>query len=186
MKKTLLSAVLALASVAASASVTGFTTYDANNFAGSKTKTHEVNVGAAMSTVYGTFDLAGVYNQVDTGARDHQAGFEVGYSNGIKLGQFNLTGRAALGRNNFVAGENTQFYSLAGELSVPLTSGAVTGFVGYRHRNYFNVDGVENRYSVGADIAVTKKLDVRVGYAHTTFGGDVKANGVVTAVSYKF
>lgn len=97
--------------------------------------------------------------------------------------------------------------SLAVTGSMKVTD-SVTGFVGAEHiqskqngnvsvaRVYNQVvtDGFKatindktsiNRLTVGADFALTKQLDARVGYART-FADGRQANGLTTAVSYKF
>ena len=188
MKKTLVLAALALASVAASAGVTGTVSYDydrANNGQGLRAQ-HEALVGASYATKLGTVDAGVIARRVNTGVYDDALGFELGYSNGLKLGPVAVTGRAAYGRVNQVAGGNTEYYSLAAEGSMPVASN-VSAFVGYRHRNGLNADtaAATNRFTVGADVALSKQLSVRAGYAFTK-GASVNSNGLTTAVSYKF
>lgn len=184
MKKTLIAAALAISSSLATAA-TGFATYDYNSLNGASGTTQEVGVGVSVGTTVGTFDAVVIGNRYRLGAQDDTLGGEIGYSNGVKLLAGTITGRAALGRKNLRAGENTQYYSLSAEFAAPVTS-AVGAFAGFRHRNAFNGTGsVENRYTVGADISLTKAMSVRAGYAHTVAGGQ-KFNGLVTAVSYKF
>jgi hypothetical protein len=194
MKKTLLALALVATSLAATAGVTGFSTYDydrANQGQGGWQSQHELHVGAAVTTAIGTFDGAGVYRQLVTGVRDDNAGFEVGYGAGIKLGSLGLNGRAAYGQINQVDirtggfSGNSAYYSLGAEASLPVASN-VTAFGGYRFRGDANGDTpIQNRYTVGADIAVNKALTVRAGYAFTKQGG-VNFNGLTTAIAYKF
>jgi len=194
MKKFALATALAIASFTASAGVTVFGTYDYDRAEGGALKTYtEANIGAALETKLGTVDGSVVVGRLNAGAYDDALGFEVGYTNGLKLGNVGLKGRAAYGRLNQVdttgAGGftgNTEYYSLAAEAGLPVSS-TVSGFVGYRHRNGLESDtpSVQNRYSAGVDLTVAKGLAVRVGVAHTRQDGE-KFNGVTTAVSYKF
>lgn len=189
-------ATLALIALATTASAgTAFTTYDfdhANRGQGFDSQ-NEVHVGAAFDTKYGVFDAAVVGRQLSPadGARDNGLGLEVGYSKGIKLGAVTVTGRAALGRVNFVDTNyggfsgNTQYYSLAAEAAMPIATN-VSGFVGYRFRDTFSDTGPsQNRYTVGADFALTKAVSLRAGYAFSKQDG-VTSNGLTTAISYKF
>ncbi len=194
MKKFALAAALAIAATTASAGVTVFGTYDYDNATGGALKTYtEAHVGAALDTKLGTFDASLVGARIKSATKDDALGFEVGYTNGLKLGAVSLKGRAAYGRLNQVdttgAGGftgNTEYYSLAAEASLPLTQ-AITGFVGYRHRNGLEADtpSAQNRFTAGVDVALTQKLAVRVGAAHTRQAGQT-FNGLTTAVSYKF
>lgn len=195
MKKSLIAAALAAASFAASAGVTGFVSYDYDRDL-EKNKPwfsqHETIVGAKLGTSLGTVDGGIVVRQLVTGVRDDNLGFELGYTNGLKLGPVGVTGRVAYGRVNQVDTTgggftgNSEYYSLAAEAALPVTS-TVTAFAGFRHRNGLEADtpAASNRYTVGADVTLTKSLGLRVGYAHTRQAGLI-FNGVTTAVSYKF
>jgi hypothetical protein len=195
MKKLFTLAALALAVSAASAGVTGFTTYDydrANAGQGVWKSQHEAHVGAAVTTKFGTVDAAVVGRQLVTNKRDDNLGFELGYSNGLKLGSLAVTGRAAYGQINQVDTKtggfsgNSEYYSLASEASLPLCASA-TGFVGFRYRHGLNAQtpSVQDRYTVGADVALAKNVSARVGYAFSKQAG-YTMNGLTTAVSYKF
>jgi hypothetical protein len=186
MKKTLLAATL-LAATSAFAGVTGFTSYDydnANDGQGAARYQQEVHVGAALGTKLGTFDGAVVGRRATAGAADDQGGFELGYSNGLKLGAVSVTGRAAYGRLNQVSGGNFEYYSLGAEASLPITS-TVTGFAGYRFRDATGGGNIQNRFTVGADFALTKAIALRAGYAFTKQDG-LNFNGLTTAVAVKF
>lgn len=196
MKKTLALIALAAASFAASAQVTGFVSYDYDRDL-EKNKPwlsqHETIVGAAYGTKLGTFDGGLVVKQVVTGVRDDALGFEVGYTTPrLGLGPVAVAARAALGRVNQidVGGggftSNAGYYSLAAEATMPVVQN-VTAFASIRHRNgtTAGAPAAANRLTVGADLAVSPKVAVRVGYAQTWQAGQ-NLNGVTTAVSYKF
>lgn len=193
MKKTLIAAALALSAAAASAGVTVFGTYDYDRAEGGALKTTtEAHVGAAVDTKLGTFDASVVGARLNAGAYDDALGFELGYTNGFKLGNVGLKGRAAFGRLNQVDtvvggfSGNTKYYSLSAEAGLPVSS-TLAGYVAFRHRNGLEADtpSAQNRYSVGADLTLAKNLAVRVGVNHTRSAGE-KFNGVSTAVSVKF
>jgi opacity protein-like surface antigen len=194
LKKTFATLALLAIATTASAGVTAFTTYDydrANEGQGAWKSQHEAHVGAALGTKFGTVDAAVVGRQLVTNKRDDNLGFELGYSNGLKLGAVGLTGRVAYGQINQVDTKiggfsgNSAYYSLAAEASTPLAS-TVTGFVGYRFRGDANGDTpLQNRFTVGADVALAKNVALRAGYAFTKQNG-VNYNGLTTAVSYKF
>jgi hypothetical protein len=194
MKKLFTLAALALAVSAASAGVTGFTTYDydrANEGQGSWKSQHEAHVGAAVTTKFGTVDAAVVGRQLVTTKRDDNLGFELGYSNGLKLGPVAVAGRVAYGQINQVDTRtggfsgNSAYYSLAAEGSMKVNAD-VSAFAGYRFRGDANGDTpLQNRFTVGADLAVAKNVSARVGYAFTKQAG-VNYNGLTTALSYKF
>jgi len=186
MKKTLLAAAL-LAATSAFAGVTGFTTYDydnANDGQGALRYQQEVQVGAAVDTKLGTFDGSVSGRWATAVGTDGQGGFELGYTNGLKLGPVALKGRAAYGRFNQVTAGNVEYYSLAAEAGLPLTS-TVTGFAGYRFRDLANSSATQNRFTVGADFALSKTVALRAGYAFTKQDG-VNLNGLTTAVAVKF
>lgn len=192
MKKLITAVALAASAAYATAGVSVFGTYDYDrvNSSGSYTEAH---VGAALATKLGTFDAAVVGARINAGAYDDALGFEVGYTNGLKLGAVSVKGRVGYGRLNQVdtvargfTGANTEYYSLAAEAGLPLTQ-SVSAFVGYRHRNGLDAQtpAAQNRYTAGVDVALTKSLAVRAGVAHTRQAG-AEASGVTTAVSYKF
>ena len=188
MKKFALAAALAIAATTASAGVTAFATldYDNANAGQGLNSAYEGVAGAALDTKFGTFDAGVVGRRVKAAGADESLGFEVGYTNGLKLGAVGIKGRAAYGRVNQVATGNTAYYSLAAEAGLPLTSN-VSAFVGYRHRNGLNAEtaAAANRYTAGVDVTLAKNIGVRVGYAHSRVAG-VTSNGLTSAVSYKF
>lgn len=192
MKKFALALAILAASTAASAQVVGFTSYDYLSRAGKAGDQQEASVGVALGTKYGTFDGAVVGNRYRLGTDDKTLGFEVGYTNGLKLGSVDLDGRVAYGRKNQVAKtgilkENVQYYALEAEVSVPVTK-AVTAFAGYGTRQVFDSGKASlssNRVEAGLKVDLTKDLAIAAGYAHVTERGD-KFNGVTTAVAYKF
>lgn len=196
MKKILAMAALAVAAVSANAAgLTGFATYDydrANAGQGSWKSQHEVKTGVALGTQFGTVDAAVVGRQLVTNVRDDNLGFEVGYSNGLKLGTVSLTGRAAYGQINNVDlrtaqfSGNSSYYSLEAVGSMPVTD-TLSVFAGFRHRNGLNVatPAYSNRTTVGVDYALNKSVVLHAGYAFTK-QADVNYNGLTTAVSYKF
>ncbi len=193
MKKTIFAAVLALTAVAATAQTTAFATYDydrANKGQGWKSQ-HEAAVGVQLPTSIGTFEAAVLGRQLVTRVRDDNAGFELGYTNGIKLGAVNVDGRITYGRlnqvdlRNHAFKGNSSFVSYGVEASTALTP-TVGAFAGFRLRDGINGDTPEQqRYTVGLDVRVSKELAVRAGVAHSREAG-VVYNGLTTAVSYSF
>lgn len=194
MKKTILALTLMAATAAASANVTAFVKADyANANSGQPLHSqYEVATGAALKTTLGTLDAALLGQRIKTRIEDDGLGFELGYSNGLKLGTVKVTGRVSYGRVNQlrtrVAGfkGNTEFYGIEAEAALPVTKG-ITAFVAARHRNGIDTDtpAAANRLTVGADIAVTKGITARVGYSHTK-QNNVNLNGLTTAVTYAF
>jgi hypothetical protein len=184
MKKTFAALALVALATSASATVTGFTTYDYDNANGSSAYQQEVQVGVALGTKLGTFDGAVTGRRATAAAADDQGGFELGYTNGLKLGAVSVKGRGAYGRFNQATNGNIEYYSLAAEAGLPLTS-TVTGFAGYRFRDFSGSGATQNRFTVGADFALSKAVAVRAGYAFTKQNG-VNLNGLTTAVAVKF
>lgn len=195
MKKLAILSLLA-ASLSASAGVTSFINYDydkANDGQGPWTSTHEAHIGGAMSTALGTFDAAGVYRQLVTKSRDDNAGFEVGYSNGLNFGPVAVTARGAYGQINFVnvrLGQiqgNSSYASVGAEAAYKFND-RFTGFVGARMRHGLNADtiSVSNRITVGTDIKTNDpRATMRIGYSFTKQDGKV-FNGATTAFTYAY
>jgi hypothetical protein len=193
MKKTLLALALAATTFAASAGVTAFTTYDYSVAEhGAWQSQHEVHLGAAVDTKLGTVDAAVVGRQLVTSTRDNNLGYEIGYSNGLKIGKIGFTGRAAYGRVNQVdlktgsSSGNNQYYSLAAEASAPVVDGT-SAFVGYRMRNGLNsaTPAVQNQVSLGLDFKVAKSSTLRTGFTAATQNGGT-SYGATTGLSVKF
>jgi len=193
MKKLIALTALALAATASYAGTSAFVTYDYDRANGDQGGSQqEVAVGVAVATVVGTLDGALLGKRHSFGQRDDGLGFEVGYSNGLTVMGVDLTGRAAYGRINQIDVDgggftgNAQYYSLAAEASLPVTS-SIDAFVGYRHRNALNEDtpAAINRWTAGADLSLSKSFSVRLGYAHTR-QADRVMNGLTSAVQYKF
>lgn len=183
--KSIITAFAALVVATSSfAQVVGFTKYDYDRAVNNGGNVQELAVGVAAPTPFGVIDAAAIAGRSSFGLVDRNAGWEVGYSNGLGLSYGKLTGRVALGQRNDVAGGNYRYYSLGAEFSAPLTD-KLDAFVGYRHRNVTSANSIENRYTAGVDYKVTKSLTARVGYAATQRDG-VTFNGVTTAVSYAF
>jgi hypothetical protein len=191
MKKILIAASMAVFAISASAGVTAFSAYDYQRVNGSNTYT-EARIGAAVDTKLGAFDATAVGARINTGTYDDALGFEVGYTNGLKLGPIGLQGRLGYGRLNQVntvgggfTGANTEYYSLAAEAVTPLMQN-MSAFVGFRHRNGLDAQtpAANNAYSAGVDV-MFGKVGVRVGATHVRQASE-KFTGVITAVTYKF
>lgn len=183
MKRTLIAAALALSAFASSAAgITGYTLYDYDRNEGRPySALHTGQVGLKLSTSLGSFDAAVLGTQAVTRTRDNSTGAEFGYSAGFNIKSLSVTGRAAVGQV-----DNAKYYSLGAEVAAPL-SDKVSLFAGYKHTNSVSKEAdVSNRYTVGADVNVTKKLAVRLGYARTAVVNMPRANGVTTGVSYAF
>ena len=190
MKKTLtliaLSAALSASAQVTSLSATVGASYD--SVAGGSGFRAGSAIGLVAVTPVGVFDgsVTGQTNRF--GAEDDVLGFDVGYSNGLKLTSGTLTGRVGYGRRNQVnVGDNVEFYSLGAEFAAPVAKN-VGVFVGYRHRNTTRTDVsnfAENRWAAGADYQLNSKIGIRAGLSRTTVGG-TKMNGALAAVTYKF
>jgi hypothetical protein len=170
-------------------------TYDMNrantNPSGFKVD-NEVRAFIAQDTAVGTFDLGALYSRLRGQSNyDNAYGFEVGYGNGVKIGDYGLNGRIAYGRLNSIDPNgggftgNASYASAAIEATAPIDANT-NAFVGYRHRNGLNSNTPnQNRYIVGVDYQVTKEIAVRGGFAHTR-QADIVFNGFTTALVYKF
>lgn len=187
MKKTILAAAILGTAFAASAGTTAFVNYDITQNNGGPQ--WEALVGVSQLTQLGTFDGGLKRNRFVSSDRSN--GFEVGYSNGLKVNQVDLIGRVAYGRdNNIDAGGggftgNSQYWSVGAEASTFLTTD-LRGFVGYRFRDRLNSDTPnQNRFTVGVDYAISKAITARVGYAYYRQVGQ-SFNGLTTSVSYAF
>jgi hypothetical protein len=193
MKKTLLlAAALVLASAAQATTVGASYDLDRANGDGFR-RANELRVTIAQPTKYGTFDAA------LTGARfngvknhDDANGFEVGYSDSLAVTKaLTLTGRAGYGRLNNIDGNgggytgNSSYYVLQAEAATPVAKN-LGAFVGYRFRSALNADTTtQNRYTIGADYALTKSVAVRAAYNHTRQAGLV-FNGATVGATYSF
>jgi hypothetical protein len=197
MKKTFLAAILAAASFAAAADVTGFVSYDYDRQFNQGQKPwfsqHESVVGGVLNTKVGAFDGGLVVRQLVTSKRDDALGFEVGYTTlSMALGPVSVSARVGAGRVNQVDvggggfTGNASYYSVGAEATMPVAHN-ITAFAGFRHRNGINDGGpaASNRVTVGTDLEFTKSVSLRVGYAQTWQNGTT-LNGVTSAVSYKF
>lgn len=195
MKKVLVATIFAAASYSATAgNLTAFTglNYDRANSGQAFQSQYELTAGAALSTKLGVVDAALMGTQLNSVGRDDTVGFEVGISRGMRLGKFDLTGRAAYGRMNQVDTNgggfsgNAQYYSLSAEASTAVAKN-LTGFVSFRHRNGLNADApaYANRYAIGGQMALGKNASVRLGYSHTR-QADQTFNGLVSSINYKF
>lgn len=186
--KIALAAILAIAATTASAGPTAFVTADHSfddTSKGTRFTSTEVATGAAFGTKVGTVDGALLARRTSATRSDDSLGFEVGYTNGLKVGGLNINGRAAYGRLNQVAAGNVAYYSLAAEVTTPLAPN-VTAFAGYRHRNGLNAETTTaNRVSAGVALALTKQVGVRIGYAHDQAGA-TSTSGITTALTYGF
>lgn len=188
MKKTLLALALAASTFAASAmDVTGTVKYDYDRAESFPVSLHRgaVSVGFGFGAL-GTVDGGIVVDQVrGYGASATGDGFELGYTNGVKFGAFGLSGRAGYTR---VADENghVNVTSLAVNASYALTpTVALVGGVEHLRARTDIGSAIANRSTIGAEVALTKNVAIKALYARTYAEG-FTANGLTTAVSYKF
>lgn len=190
MKKIFATLVLAAMATAASAQLTGTAKYDFDRLEGGDITVHRGTVGLKYTGVYGAVDGAVASGQLRTPIGDNTAnGFEIGYSNGLKLGQFTTTGRIGYSELRTTGG-GLDRTSLSVETSLPLTK-SISGVAGYEYNDIrlkaFGqvAEDTANRFTIGADFAVTKNISLRALYAVTRTEGE-NANGLTAAVSYKF
>lgn len=188
MKKTLLAAVLlSVAGLASAGDLTGTVKYDYDKASGNADASlHRVTTGLKydFGTV-GAVDGGYVAAQARLGgATGNGQGYEIGYSNGVKLGSVALSGRLSFSQLSFDAAKIDVAKAEVGA-ALPITDRlSLTG--GFEHlRMTRDADAIANRGLVGVDYALTKQLSLRAQYARTWSEGDT-ANGLTTAVSYKF
>lgn len=198
MKKIVLSAVLALSAVAASAmEVTGAVKYDYDRFEAASGALSSHRATASLAGGFGklgTMDVGLVTAQAQvTGDRVNLNGVEVGYSNGTKVGPVELGGRLGFTQYNTgrIAGLSARadVLSVAGTVELPLTSklSVVGGVEHLRADLSGDLDGksIANRSTVGVEYAVSKNVSVQGLYARTRSEGE-NANGLTAVVRYKF
>lgn len=186
MKTLLIAASLLAFTAVSSAAIVGTTQYTFSHATSGSIQ--ELQTGLKVDTPIGKLDGAVVGDRYHFGKVDNVLGFELGYSNDLKLGAGSLAGRVAYGRKNLVNvdgvySKNLQYISLSGEFHAPITK-VITGYTGYEHRRVLG-GTVENRLSAGAEFNLTKSLSTRVGYQHASIAGK-NFNGLVTSVSYAF
>jgi hypothetical protein len=198
MKNRYLSGLVAMALVAATSlaiasPLTASTAYEFNGQTGeSKNDNSELRVGLGYKTAVGTIDGAVVFNRFRYGDQDETNGFELGYSNGVKLGPVAVTGRAAYGRKYQFDGETgtgytgrTQYFRLGVDGAVTV-AGPLAAYTGYRHTGTFHSvgDEGENQYGYGGQVSIDKAV-FRVGGTHTIVNGRT-FNGLALGVSTGF
>lgn len=159
--------------------------------------TQEATLRIAQDTKVGTFDVGAIMRNVN-GANlgsDSSQGFEVGYGLKGDLHGLGLKSRIAYGQINGIQKKgiaaltgqtaNGSYASVEFEASRPVTDN-ITGFVGYRFRHGLesNVPNQSRSY-FGADVAMTDKIGLRVGFTHDRMNDRI-SNGLTTNVSYKF
>ena len=202
MKKLAIMAILATAALAASAAdISAVVKYDYDNASNAGT-----TVAANRSVVGLKYTLDGQLGAVDAGLANSRislgnttvngVGYDVGYSNGVKLGAVGVNGRVGYTTYDIasIAGQHVSAnaISYAAEVTYPLNS-TFTAFAGVENLRGAVVAGPvtqyasANRYTIGTDIAVSKNTALRVGYARVDANGTgVVTNGLTTAFSYKF
>ena len=186
MKKIAIMAVLAASVMSASAAeFTAYGTYDYDNLERANgVFMHRGTVGLkAGFGALGAVDVAAVGGRVfAAGGNYGDQGIEVGYSNGLKVGKFGLSGRIAAARLNESRADVLRV-STEGTYPVTATISAVAGMEHVRVEG----DAAANRFILGADYALTKNVAIRAAYARTNIVGTGRdANGLTTTVSYKF
>jgi hypothetical protein len=151
-----------------------------------------LNYATDLGTVYGGAQI----DQAVTQARTSGYGGIVGYSNGTHFGNFGVNGHVSYEKVRFGSDgdmgtvrygvEGTyQFYSLTpfvGAEHADTSSGysVITSDLG---TNYFTQKS--NRYTLGTDVALSKRVNVRFGYAYTD-GYSHSSIGLTSAVTLKF
>lgn len=192
MKKSLI-ALLAFASIAASAT-TLTAEYNYNETAGSSVGASQYGyLGIAQETKYGTVDFGfqGANSTTSRFGALDQSGYEVGYSYPVQVGKFNVVPRAATGVLHTIdpsaAGfSSSQKYFLVSVEGQYKLSEKVGAYSSYSHSN--SIGGTKfhgNRVQVGIDYTVTKALNLRAGYSFQKLDAD-NLNGLVAVASYSF
>ena len=193
MKKILTAVALAVTTLAASAQVGGFISYDYDNAtAGPQYSQHEVNVGLVAPLWMGYIDGSVTGRRLVSSYDDYNAGFQFGYSMVTKQQGVTLRGRVGYGQINGVEtykggwnGNNSSFFTVSGEASMPFTP-EVGGFVGYRYRGALDDAGPnQNRVTLGLESPISSTMVARFGYAYTYQNG-YNLNGVTAEAGYKF
>lgn len=190
MKKIFATIVLASLATAASAQLTGTAKYDFDRLEGGAVTLHRGTVGLKYTGAYGSVDGGAVSGQLRTDIGSITAnGFEIGYSNSLKLGTITTTGRVGYSELRTSGGQLDRT-SVSVEGSLPITK-TVNGVVGYEYNDLrlkaFGgvAEGTAHRYTVGADVALTKTVGLRALYAISRSEGE-NANGLTAALTYKF
>lgn len=186
MKKLIAMAALAVAATSASAAgLSAFATYDYDNLQNaSGVFMHRGQAGMkAEFGALGAFDVSAVGGRVFAGgASASDQGLELGYSNGFTLGKVGITGRLGVAHLN-ESKLDVLRASVVG--SYPLT-GKISAIAGVEHVRVEG-DAAANRFTLGADFAVTKTVSVRAAYARTNIvGATSDANGLTATINYKF
>lgn len=190
MKKFIFAAIAAL-SFTASAQVIGVVEYDFDRVQNQSVRSNYGAVGFVFPTSIGAFD---VYSQASRsytdGVKDNLHGYEIGYSQFIEAGGFNVIPRAAYGtmRNINMGDRNgSAKYALVSVEMQKKLNDTYTGFASISHMNGLNVDAIpaSNRIMAGVDIALSEKFATRVGYSFKKqFSTNV--NGFVVMAFYSF
>ncbi len=181
--------ILAFAAIA-SLSATAFAASPTVDASFSRDYGSETKLTVAQPTNIGTFDiglLSTRYNQFR--GHDKSSGYELGYSNGTKIGPVALTGRLGYGRLTDVEGgggfdQSTNYVSYGAEAKLPLSSN-VAAYANYRHRNPRGDGPVQNRVQAGAEFAVARGVSARLGVSHARQLKD-EGTGVNVSVNYSF
>lgn len=182
--------ILAFAAIA-SLSATAFAASPTVDASFSRDYGSESKLTVSQATNVGTFDIGVLstrYRQTVPGM-DDSSGYELGYSNGTKVGPFALTGRIGYGRLTDVNGgggffQSTNYVTIGGEAKLPVTSN-INAYANYRHRNPRGDGPIQNRVQAGAEFAVAKGVAARLGVSHARQFND-KGTGVNVSVNYTF
>ena len=184
MKKFLATTVLALASLAANAQLSGFAFTDYTRGTGNTWySNYENHLGIAYKlNNVGTFDTAYIYNVNYTKVKETSQGMEVGFSTDTNVNGFNLGGRLAGGGIAY-----DYYYVIQGEVSYDkLSNGQFKPFTQVRFRDGTDADYMsQTRLMLGTDIKLTKDASLRLGYGYT-FSKTVDTNGISAALNMNF
>lgn len=186
MKKFAIMAILAASVVSASAAeFTVFTKYDYDNLSDvSGVSLQRGNVGASAGFgKFGTVDASLLAGRLSVpGSSYSDQGLEIGYSNGLTIGKFDVSARIGYAKLNETKAD---LLRTSAEVSYPLTH-SIKGVAGVEHIRVEG-DSVANRFTAGVDFAVAKAVTLRAVAARTNFTGvPINANGISLGASYKF
>lgn len=188
MKKFLATTVLALASLAANAQLSGFAFTDYTRGTGNtwySNYENHVGLGYTFKDV-GTIDAAYIYNVNYTNVKTTSQGMEVGFNAATDLNGFNLAGRVAGGGiayDYYYVLQGEVSYNNYSELSIPQE---IKPFVQIRFRDGTDAEYMsQTRLMLGTDIKLTKATNLRLGYGYT-FSKTVDTNGLSAALNMNF
>jgi hypothetical protein len=192
-KYAILASLLIATSVASATALTGTVKYDYDRVeSGAFLAAHQGSVGLKFNAgKLGSIDGSVVGAQLVTSDRVNGTGYDVGYSNGVKLGKLGLSARVGFKRLAFDSSKaHTSVREYSTEATYPITPVAV-GFLGFEQLRASSDTagvssvGIANRASVGFEAPLYTNTTLRVGYVRTFTEGRA-SNGATVGLKFNF